>query len=109
MLASRELGQDVREPNGWRASMTAVREGQKPTVTAMIVEREAVAAHLLDEETRIEPLVMLQTGPDGTRVRKLSMREKLEHADRVDGSVFAASEEELDEMFDLLKRPDPLA
>lgn len=49
---------------------------------------------------------MLETSPDGTRVRKLTMPEKLEHADRVDGSVFAASEEELDEMFDLLKRVD---
>lgn len=81
-------------------------QAQNPTVTAMIVEREAVAAHLLDEETRVEPLVMLETSPDGTWVRKLTMPEKLEHADRVDSSVFAASEEELDEMFDLLKRAD---
>jgi len=48
---------------------------------------------------------MLETGPD-YGVRKLTMREKLEHADHADGSVFAASEEELDEMFDLLKRAD---
>ena len=82
--------------------MAAVSAAQNPvTVTAMIVEREAVAPHLLDEETRIEPLVMLERGPDGTRVRKLTMREKLEHADRTEGSVFAASGEELMEMFAL--------
>jgi hypothetical protein len=75
-------------------------------VTAMIVEREAVAPHLLDEETRYERLVMLESGPGGTRVRKLTMREKLDHADRTEGSVFAGSGEELEEMFDLLKEPD---
>ena len=83
--------------------MAAVSEGQRhATVTAMIVERDAVAPHLLDEETRIEPLVMLERGPDGTKVRKLTMREKLDYADRTEGSVFAGSGEELEEMFALM-------
>ncbi len=48
---------------------------------------------------------MLETGPD-YEGPQADDGEKLERADHVDGSVFAASEEELDEMFDLLKRAD---
>ena len=72
--------------------------------TAMVVERQAVAGHLLDEQTEIEPFVMLESAPGGPRVRKLTMAEKLDYADRTEGSVFMADEHEQKEMFDLLKR-----
>lgn len=72
--------------------------------TAMIVERGAVAEHLLDDQTEIEPLVLLESGPDGPRVRKLTVEEKLAHGERTETSVFLADEHEQREMFDLLKR-----
>lgn len=75
--------------------------------TAMVVERGAVAAHLLDEQTQIEPFVMLESRSEGARVRKLTMVEKLDYADRTEGSVFMADEHEQREMFDLLKRRSP--
>lgn len=74
------------------------------SATAMVVERTAVAGHLLDEQTAIEPFVMLESGPAGPRVRRLTMAEKLAYADRTEGSVFMADEREQKEMFDLLKR-----
>lgn len=85
--------------------MSAMSATQDPlAATAMIVEREAVADHLLDEQTEIEPFVLLESGPDGPRVRKLTVEEKLSHGDRTGGSVFLADEHEQKEMFDLLKR-----
>ncbi len=73
--------------------------------TAMIVERAVVAEDLLDEQTRIEPFVMLQGDGDHTRVRKLTIQEKLAHSERTGASVFMADEHEQEEFFDLLKNP----
>jgi hypothetical protein len=70
------------------------------------VPRSALAEELVeDEKLRYEPLVMLAVGEHGVSARKLTMREKLAHADRAGGSVFAGSGEELEEMFELLKEP----
>ncbi len=85
--------------------MSGMSATQDPlAATAMIVEREAVADHLLDEQTEIEPFVLLESGPGGSRVRKLTIEEKLAHADRTGGSVFMADEHEQEEMFALLDR-----
>jgi hypothetical protein len=72
----------------------------------VVVPRSALAEELVaDAELRYEPLVMLEVREGAVSARKLTMREKLAHADRTGGSVFAGSEEELEEMFDLLKEP----
>jgi len=85
--------------------MPSMSTTQDPvSATAMVVERQAVAQHLLDEQTAIEPFVMLESASAGPRVRKLTMVEKLDYADRTGGSVFMADEHEQKEMFDLLKR-----
>jgi len=76
---------------------------QKPeSATAMVVERAAVAGHLLDEQTVIEPFVMLESGSDGARVRKLTVAEKLAYSERTGVSVFMADEHEQKEFFSLL-------
>lgn len=72
--------------------------------TAMIVERTAVAEHLLDEETRVEPYVVLERGSQGMRVRKLTVAEKLAHSEQTGTSVFMADETEQEEFFGLLDR-----
>jgi hypothetical protein len=72
--------------------------------SAMIVESSAVADHLLDEQTRVEPYVMLERGPAGTTVRKLTVAEKLAHSEQTGVSVFMADEHEQEEFFDLLDR-----
>ncbi len=85
--------------------MEAMSATQDPlAATAMVVERAALAEHLLDEQTEIEPFVKLESEPAGSRVRKLTMEEKLAHADRTGGSVFMADEHEQEEMFALLDR-----
>ncbi len=76
-----------------------------PEATAMIVERAVVAETLLDEQTRYEPFVMLEDKGGHTRVRKLTMSEKLAHSERTGASVFMADEHEQEEFFDLLKNP----
>jgi hypothetical protein len=69
----------------------------------VVVPRDALAEELVvDEQVRYEPLVMLEVSERGVRARKLTMREKLDHGDRTEGSVFAGSEEELYEMFALM-------
>lgn len=68
-------------------------ESTAAAATAMIVDRPAVAEHLLDDETRVEPYVMLERGPRGVSVRKLTAAEKL------------ADEAEQEEFFNLLKAP----
>lgn len=72
--------------------------------TAMVVERTAVADHVLDEQTRIEPYVMLERGAEGTTVRKLTIAEKLAHSEQTGASVFMADESEQEEFFGLLER-----
>lgn len=72
--------------------------------TAMIVESGAVADHLLDEETRLEPYVVIERERDGTHVRKLTVAEKLAHSERTGTSVFMADEREQEEFFALLDR-----
>jgi hypothetical protein len=72
----------------------------------MVVERGAVAGHLLDEQTAIEPFVMLESAPAGPRVRKLTVEEKLAHSERTGGGVFLADDQEHDAFFDLLKQPE---
>ncbi len=85
--------------------MSAMSATQDPlAATAMIVERGAVADHLLDEQTEIEPFVLLESGPGGPRVRKLTVEEKLAHGERTETSVFLADDEEQDEFFKLLRR-----
>jgi len=74
------------------------------SATSMVIERAAVAEHLLDEQTEIEPFVMLESATEGARVRKLTVAEKLAHSERTDTPVFLADEHEQDEFFDLLKR-----
>ena len=76
-----------------------------PQTTAMIVERSVVADELLDEQTGIEPFVMLEDHGGRTRVRKLTVSEKLAHSERTGASVFMADEHEQQEFFDLLKNP----
>lgn len=71
----------------------------------MIVERAVVAEELLDEHTRIEPFVMLEDDSGSTRVRKLTITEKLAHSERTGASVFMADEYEQEEFFGLLKNP----
>ena len=76
-----------------------------PEVTAMIVERAVVAEALLDQDTQYEPFVMLEREGGRTRVRKLTMPEKIAHSERTGVSVFMADEQEQEEFFDLLKNP----
>jgi len=73
-------------------------------VSAMIVEPTAIAEHLLDAETSVEPYVMLERGPEGVRVRKLTVAEKLAHGEQTGASVFMADEAEQEEFFSLLDR-----
>lgn len=88
-------------------SMSA-EETAASAATAMIVDRVAVAEHLLDQETRVEPYVVLERGPEGTLVRKLTVVEKLAHSEQTGASVFMADEEEQEEFFGLLnRRADP--
>ncbi len=73
-----------------------------PQATAMIVERGVVAETLLGEETRYEPFVMLEDDGGHTRVRKLTIPEKLAHSERTGASVFMADEHDQEEFFSLL-------
>jgi len=72
--------------------------------TAMVVERQAVAEHLLDEQTEIEPFVMLESATGGARVRKLTVEEKLAHSERTGEGVFLADNQEHEDFWDLLDR-----
>lgn len=72
--------------------------------TEMIVDRTAVAEHLLDDDTRVEPYVVLESSPEGMSVRKLTVAEKLAHSERTGASVFMADEAEQEEFFGLLDR-----
>jgi hypothetical protein len=84
----------------------AISESVATPSYQVLVPRSALAEELVsDEQLRYEPLVMLQVSERGVSARKLTMREKLAHTDHTGGSVFAGSEEELEEMFDLLKEP----
>jgi hypothetical protein len=74
------------------------------SATAMVVERVAVAAHLLDEQTEIEPFVMLESTAAGPRARKLTVVEKLAHSERTGEGVFLADEHEQNDFFALLDR-----
>jgi len=74
------------------------------SVSAMIVDRTAVAEHLLDAVTRVEPYVVLVRGPQGMLVRKLTVAEKLAHSEQTGASVFMADETEQEEFFGLLGR-----
>jgi hypothetical protein len=74
------------------------------SATAMVVERAAVAEHLLDPETEIEPFVMLESASEGARVRKLTVVEKLAHSERTGEGVFFADEHEQNDFFALLDR-----
>jgi hypothetical protein len=76
-----------------------------PQATAMVVQRAVVAGELLDEHTRIEPFLMLEDDGGSTRVRRLTIPEKLAHSERTGASVFMADEREQEELFDLLKNP----
>lgn len=76
-----------------------------PQATAMVVQRAVVAEELLDEEMRIEPFLMLEETGERTRVRRLTIPEKLAHSERTGASVFMADEREQEELFDLLKNP----
>lgn len=73
-----------------------------PNATAMIVERGVVAEELLDEHTRIEPFLMLEDAGGRTRVRKLTIPEKIAHSERTGASVFMADEREHEEFWALL-------
>ncbi len=73
-----------------------------PQATAMIVQRAVVAEELLDEQTRIEPFVMLEEDGSRTRLRKLTIREKLAHSERTGASVFMADEHEHEQFWALL-------
>lgn len=57
---------------------------------------------LLEEQTSIEPFVMLEDESGHTRVRKLTVTEKLAHSERTGASVFMADEHEQEEFFSLL-------
>lgn len=83
-------------------SLMSTSESASATVSAMIVDRTAVADHLLDEITRIEPYVVLERGRQGMRVRKLTVTEKLAHSEQTGASVFMADEDEQEEFFGLL-------
>jgi hypothetical protein len=76
-----------------------------PQATAMVVERTVVAEELLDEDMRIEPFLMLEEAGGRTRVRRLTIPEKLAHSERTGASVFMADDREQEELFDLLKNP----
>jgi len=79
-------------------------ERSAAAVSAMIVDRTAVAEHLLDAVTRVEPYVVLVRGPQGMLVRKLTVAEKLAHSEQTGASVFMADETEQEEFFGLLGR-----
>ncbi len=85
-------------------SIMSKSESAAPAVRAMVVDRTAVAEHLLDHETRIEPYVVLERGAEGMRVRKLTVAEKLAHSEQTGASVFMADEAEQDDFFALLAR-----
>lgn len=68
----------------------------------MVVKREVVAEKLLDEEMRIEPFLMLEEDRGHTRVRRLTIPEKLAHSERTGASVFMADEREHEEFWALL-------
>jgi len=55
-------------------------------------------------EEDFEPFVLLEAGPNGPRVRKLTMPEKIAHSDRTGASVFMADEHEQEAFFGLLDR-----
>lgn len=76
-----------------------------PQTTAMVVERAVVAEELLDEETRIEPFLMLEDEGGRTRVRRLTIPEKVAHSEHSGTSIFLADAHEQEEFFDLLKNP----
>lgn len=62
-----------------------------------------IAPEILKREgLGIEPVVMLEEVDGKPAVRKLTMRETVAYADRTGGSVFAGSDEEFDETFELL-------
>ncbi len=84
-------------------SMSA-NESAAATAATMIVDRAAVAEHLLDDETRVERFVVLERGSEGTRVRKLTVAEKLAHSEQTGASVFMADDSEQEEFFGLLDR-----
>ncbi len=71
----------------------------------MVVERAVVADELLDEQTRIEPFLMLEDEGGRTRVRRLTIPEKITHSEHTGASVFLADEHEQEAFFDLLKNP----
>lgn len=73
-------------------------------VTAMIVESKVVAGALLDDETRVEPYVVLERDSGQTRVRKLKVAEKLADSERTGESAFLADEGEQEAFFALLAR-----
>ena len=83
-------------------SLMSTSESASATVSAMIVDRTAVAEHLLEAETRVEPYVVLERGPQGMRVRKLPVAEKLAQSEQTGASVFMADETEQEEFFGLL-------
>ncbi len=82
----------------------SMSESAAPAVTAMMVDRTAVAEHMLDQHTRVEPYLVLERGPGGMRVRKLTVAEKLVHSEQTGASVFMADEAEQEEFFALLGR-----
>jgi len=84
------------------ASMSATQD--PASATAMVVERGVVAEHLLDEQTKIEPVVVLDSAAEGARVRKLTVAEKLAHSERAGTSTFLADEHEQEQFFALLDR-----
>jgi hypothetical protein len=69
---------------------------------AMVVERAVVAEELLDEHTRIEPFLMLEDDSGHTRVRKLTLLEKIAHSERTGATVFMADDREHEEFWALL-------
>ena len=90
--------------SGTTMGLMSASESAVAAATAMIVDRSAVAEHLLDEERRLEPYVVLERGPQGTRVRKLTVAEKLANSEQTGASVFMADEAEQEKFFGLLDR-----
>lgn len=67
-------------------------------LSPMIVHASRLPEELLTRaDVEHEPLVMLESTPDGALVRKLTPAEKVQYAERTGDRVFFASAAEMDE------------
>jgi hypothetical protein len=75
-----------------------MKDGMATVLAPMIVHASRLPEELLVRaDLEHEPLVMLESTPDGALVRKLTPAEKVQYAERTGESVFFGSAAEMDE------------